>query len=601
MTQQHEAPEGGLTMDVMAERRHGDWIQTYTGRQFWPMDPRADEIYIEDVAHALSMACRYAGHCRRFYSVAEHCVLMARQVAPEHRLWALLHDASEAYLTDVPRPVKPFLPGYREAEDRLMGAICERFGLTPGMPAEVKRVDSAILNDERAQNMCHSRFDWSIDPTPLGVTLQFWEPAEAERQFLAAFADPVRLACPAVTPGDAAVPVAYMVDCGNTAIAQGDVRFWRAKRKDEAHGCALAHGKVAVSLYLAPTPPAPSGLVDAVPASDWGGTFDLWNDIETHYEGWRAALVAQKERALETDSGRPEESRGGYEQHEIDVFERTFAFLRSLPPVRATLSGQPSAPPAPATLSGQQGTPPAPSGLVDALKAAREFIATVYRDTGHGERTLRTLDATLLGQQGGAVPVGDDRLAGLDFAADIADHWHQRFLTLRNELPAWGSAAAESRLLCKATGAKQVLDDIRAERARLAEQPAPAGTSPRDFRHRERFKSGVRAAITWLHNRAWKEMRDPAARAILNSAAANLGWDLAADRVPDGALVMPAPAETGADGVEGLADGLARDVAGLLGRTYSTAEHADIQGAVREAVDRHFSALDANSSKEGRS
>ena len=133
------------------------------------------------------MACRYAGHCKRFYSVAEHSVLLSQAVAPEHRLWALLHDASEAYLVDVPRPVKPFLPGYREAEDRLMAAVCERFGLPHAMPCEVKRVDSAILNDERAQNMHHSRHDWSIDPTPLGVTLQMWSPSEAETQFLAAF------------------------------------------------------------------------------------------------------------------------------------------------------------------------------------------------------------------------------------------------------------------------------------------------------------------------------------------------------------------------------------------------------------------------------
>ena len=178
-------PGGGPVAPGVGQRK-GDWIQTFTGRQFWPMDPRADDVQIEDVAHALAMACRYAGHCKRFYSVAEHSMLLASVVAPEHKLWALLHDASEAYLVDVPRPVKPFLAGYREAEDRVMAVICQKFGLAISMPAEVKRADGAILNDERAQNMCFSRHEWSIDPTPLGVTLQFWSPQEAERRFLEA-------------------------------------------------------------------------------------------------------------------------------------------------------------------------------------------------------------------------------------------------------------------------------------------------------------------------------------------------------------------------------------------------------------------------------
>ena len=66
--------------------RKGDWMQTYTGRQFWPIDPRANEVHIEDIAHALSMMCRYNGHCRTFYSVAEHSVLVSQHVPPEHAL-----------------------------------------------------------------------------------------------------------------------------------------------------------------------------------------------------------------------------------------------------------------------------------------------------------------------------------------------------------------------------------------------------------------------------------------------------------------------------------------------------------------------------------
>src|SRR5438128_12538670 len=83
----------------------GDWMQTYTGRAFYPLDPRLDDICIEDIAHALSMLCRYGGQCQEFYSVAEHSVLMSYAVNPQHALWALLHDATESYMGDLIRPL----------------------------------------------------------------------------------------------------------------------------------------------------------------------------------------------------------------------------------------------------------------------------------------------------------------------------------------------------------------------------------------------------------------------------------------------------------------------------------------------------------------
>jgi hypothetical protein len=131
----------------------GDWMQTATGRQFWPMDPRPHEVFIEDIAHALSMICRFGGHCRRFYSVAEHSVLIARAAASEHKRWALLHDASEAYIGDQIRPLKKHLAAYREAEQKIMRAICVRFGLHLDQPASVKALDLALLMDERDQSM----------------------------------------------------------------------------------------------------------------------------------------------------------------------------------------------------------------------------------------------------------------------------------------------------------------------------------------------------------------------------------------------------------------------------------------------------------------
>ena len=72
--------------------RRGEWIQTFSGGRFWPLDPRPEDVYIGDIAHALSMKCRYAGHTTFFYSVAEHSVHVCRHAPAEHKLWALLHD-----------------------------------------------------------------------------------------------------------------------------------------------------------------------------------------------------------------------------------------------------------------------------------------------------------------------------------------------------------------------------------------------------------------------------------------------------------------------------------------------------------------------------
>ncbi|RWO20743.1 MAG: hypothetical protein EOS09_26300 [Mesorhizobium sp.] len=166
--------------------RKGDWMQTYSGFQFWPLDPRAEEIHIVDIAHALSMQCRYAGHCRRFYSVAEHSVHLARFVSPKNAMWALLHDASEAYLVDVPRPVKPDLTNYKYLETKVMAEVCKRFGLSPEMPAEVHEVDGAIIGDERS-NMAPCVAPWYSTGGPLGIRLAYWTPEQAEAEFLATY------------------------------------------------------------------------------------------------------------------------------------------------------------------------------------------------------------------------------------------------------------------------------------------------------------------------------------------------------------------------------------------------------------------------------
>lgn len=169
--------------------RIGDWMQTYTGRQFWPIDPRPEEIEIEDIAHALSMMCRYNGHCRTFYSVAEHSVIVSEHVPKEHALWALLHDASEAYIADIVRPAKRFIVGYHEAETRIMNAVCERFGLSPTIPAEVKRVDNAILADEQRCIMATPPIPWTLLEPALCVDIVGLAPWDARSRFLDRYAE----------------------------------------------------------------------------------------------------------------------------------------------------------------------------------------------------------------------------------------------------------------------------------------------------------------------------------------------------------------------------------------------------------------------------
>lgn len=174
--------------------RLGSWMQTYSGRAVYPMELQPEDIDIQDIAHALSQQCRYAGHTKRFYSVAEHSVLIAKWLLQRRDGWialeGLLHDATEAYLVDVPRPVKPFLVGYRQAEESAWEAIAQRFGVDQrGYHAIVHEADCRILHDERAALMAPCVREWEIGGEPLGVKIEGWPPERAKTEFLAMFAE----------------------------------------------------------------------------------------------------------------------------------------------------------------------------------------------------------------------------------------------------------------------------------------------------------------------------------------------------------------------------------------------------------------------------
>lgn len=129
------------------------YITTYTGKHFDPTAPDAKLFDVRDIAHALSLTCRGNGHVKTFFSVGQHCVncaLEAEQsgLSPRVVLACLLHDASEAYMSDVPRPFKQALPSYVEAEERLLDMIYEKFlgdALSEEEQKQVKSIDDDLL------------------------------------------------------------------------------------------------------------------------------------------------------------------------------------------------------------------------------------------------------------------------------------------------------------------------------------------------------------------------------------------------------------------------------------------------------------------------
>ncbi len=172
--------------------RVGDWMATYTGGMFWLLDPRPEEVYIEDIAHAISLICRYNGHIRGFYSVAQHSVLVSEHCNPKYALYGLLHDASEAYAGDVISPLKKLLPDYKAIEDRILSAVCKRYGIRESkkMKQEVKHWDKVLLATEVRDLLPYKYVNWKIDVEPLKSSVYpLWTPEYSEQRFLSRFND----------------------------------------------------------------------------------------------------------------------------------------------------------------------------------------------------------------------------------------------------------------------------------------------------------------------------------------------------------------------------------------------------------------------------
>ena len=170
-----------------------DKMNTYSGKQFYPMEMEEKDICIEDIAHALSLLCRGGGHIKYFYSVGQHSIncakeALARKWSGKVTLGCLLHDASEAYISDIIRPVKKHLTNYMEIEEMIMNVIFRKFGLsdlTASEKVQIRQIDDEMLDGEM-----HALLNGELIPTHMLISepnFQLESTENIEREFLDLF------------------------------------------------------------------------------------------------------------------------------------------------------------------------------------------------------------------------------------------------------------------------------------------------------------------------------------------------------------------------------------------------------------------------------
>lgn len=183
-------------LDKLGNDAEKAYIVTYTGKQFHLLAPRLEEIDIIDIAHALALQCRWTGHCKYPYSVAQHCYYCSFLGPDTEAFDRLMHDASEAYCSDMNRPLKHYTQAgavYRQIEDKIQKIIAERFGFAVVPPPSVKLADNSMLYAEKNQlvkmNFAMSaggekskRYDENN-----GVKIEQWTYVQAEQMFLNRF------------------------------------------------------------------------------------------------------------------------------------------------------------------------------------------------------------------------------------------------------------------------------------------------------------------------------------------------------------------------------------------------------------------------------
>ena len=171
-------------------QKSGPWMETFSGRQVYPLMPDSADVCLEDIAHALSMLCRFTGHSKVFYSVGQHSVLVSQVCQPEHALIGLLHDATEAYLGDMGRPLKSCLPAYKSLESVWALFIGHHFKLGSDLqllPPDVKQADEILLATERRDVLNPSGHHWNLREKAMNDFIVPLSPAKAEELFLARY------------------------------------------------------------------------------------------------------------------------------------------------------------------------------------------------------------------------------------------------------------------------------------------------------------------------------------------------------------------------------------------------------------------------------
>jgi hypothetical protein len=162
-------------------------ISTYNGDFFDFNNTDKYHYDIETIAHALSNICRYGGHSNRFYSVAEHSVLVSTVVPPELALCGLLHDASEAFVGDMPSPLKALCQSYRTIEQRVQESMANQFGFPYPFPPEIKAADKAVYKAEREQITSSDDKFWHTEIVPANVIVNGYPPSVAKAIFLSRY------------------------------------------------------------------------------------------------------------------------------------------------------------------------------------------------------------------------------------------------------------------------------------------------------------------------------------------------------------------------------------------------------------------------------
>jgi hypothetical protein len=165
------------------------YVSTYLGNRFYPLEPRIDDVDIEDIAHGLAYQCRFNGQTSAFYSVAQHSLMVAALVPDELRFAALLHDAAEAYLGDMVKPLKVLLPAFSEIEDNVSRIIGERFRVDLNHNPIIKQADLVALATEKRDLMPYSVEEWAnlIGVKPMAEAILPMAPDVAKREFMKEF------------------------------------------------------------------------------------------------------------------------------------------------------------------------------------------------------------------------------------------------------------------------------------------------------------------------------------------------------------------------------------------------------------------------------